>query len=198
MGHSIGGAIATRLAAAQPGWPVAVCNSRSFATLSSLAVELAPAFFGLPPAGAKARWMRWIARAGLGASGWEYDSARAWARVRGFKWIEVSKADHIIPHQHSLHAAVTAGAGAGGGGGGRVGGGVRCIQLINLEGMDNHNRMWLEPEMHQVPRAARARVAAMPAGPVAAACPVAPGGPRAARARDAAGAADGEGRRWRR
>ena len=167
LGHSIGGAIATHLAANQPALPVCLCNSRSFGYLSAVAVHLAPMFVGVPPGTPKAKYLRWVARAGLCLSGWEYRSLDNWARVQGFKWLEYSASDHIIPFEHSLFQCLAAqrrasrsvsAGGAGRAGKGEEDGadaapatapeGMRAIALIDLD-TDNHNRMLFDAELIQ-------------------------------------------------
>ena len=100
--------MATQLCASHPSLKVSLCNTRSFASLSKVVVQLAPSFLGIPPASKKGRALRVLARGAMIVTGWEYNSFNNWQKVEGFKWLEFSSADHIIPHELSLHAAVTA------------------------------------------------------------------------------------------
>jgi len=147
VGHSIGGAVSAEMAAAHPHLRVSVCNSRSFSKLSSVVVLLAPSFLGIPAASRKGRALRVLARVSMAVSGWEFDTAKNWSHVQGFKWVEFSRADHIIPHEISLHAVLVEGERAQGRGEEDMR--ARVLPLINLTGMDNHNRMWLDTEMVQ-------------------------------------------------
>jgi pimeloyl-ACP methyl ester carboxylesterase len=168
VGHSIGGAIATRLAAAAAAAgrpPPALCSSRSFASLRRLAVNLAPTFAGAEDGSARARWMRAAARALLAASGWEFDAVRDWDRAAGFKWLEYSRADHIIPHTHSLHAALLARPAPAPA--------PLAIELEALRDADNHNRLLLPTEAAQHV-AMLLRAVATPLTPLQPAPPLAP------------------------
>jgi len=146
VGHSIGGAVSTQLAASHSSLRFSLCNSRSMASLTKVVVAIAPSFLGIPPASKKGRALRVLAQAAMLASGWEFDSFGNWGKVQGFKWVEFSGADHIIPHELSLHAAIAAQEKKQPPEGDSK---ARIIALINLVGMDNHNRMWLDTEMVQ-------------------------------------------------
>lgn len=159
LGHSIGGAIATHLAANKPSIPVCLCNSRSFGYLSAVAVHLAPHFVGVQPGTPKAKYLRMVARAGLWLAGWEYRSVDNWARASGFKWIEYSGADHIIPYEHSLHQCLLNKQAKKGGKNAKEeemlaapspstsdAADLRVIALIDLD-VDNHNRMLYDTEL---------------------------------------------------
>jgi len=160
LGHSIGGAIATHLAATKPALPVSLCNSRSFSYLSSVAVHLSPHFLGIPPGTAKAKYLRMGARAFLWLAGWEYRSLDNWGKAPGFKWIEYSGADHIIPYEHSLHYCLTgkqeqAKRNKDGKGDEDTESAapsepdnLRVIALMDTDN-DNHNRPLIEPELYQ-------------------------------------------------
>jgi len=148
LGHSIGGAIAAKLAAQHTSsLPISLCSSRSFASLVNVAVQLAPGFFGLATTSPKARVLRKVAWGALQLSGWEYDSVSNWHKISGFKWIEYASTDHIIPYDLSLHSVVHAQQE-------KVGRGnrsrsLRVIRLIDAVNQDNHNRLLFETEMIQ-------------------------------------------------
>jgi len=135
------------MAAGHPHLKVSVCNSRSFCKLSSVVVLLAPSFIGVPAASRKGRALRVLARVCMALSGWELDTGRNWGHVQGFKWVEFNRADHIIPHEISLHAKLVEEEKEQGRSESELR--ARVLPLINLNGMDNHNRMWLDTEMVQ-------------------------------------------------
>ena len=62
--------------------------------------------------------------------------------MQGFKWVEFSGLDHIIPYALSLHASLKRGdMGLDGEPA------LRTMALIDIPQIDNHNRMLFEPEL---------------------------------------------------
>lgn len=148
IGHSIGGGIATKLAAQRPDLPFILCNSRSFASLAAVAVRLTPHFLGVLPTSTKGKLLQWLTRALLLTSGWELNSLRHWPRVPGFKWVEYSIGDHIIPADLALRAALQAPDAVSppperdmSEAEEEKGLGFRCLRLATYPGLDNHNRL---------------------------------------------------------
>ncbi|EKX44858.1 hypothetical protein GUITHDRAFT_139471 [Guillardia theta CCMP2712] len=142
LGHSIGGAIATKLAANFTTGPLTLCSSRSFASLVEVAVHLSPNYLGFHPSSWKARWLKKVARALLHAAGWEFNSVSNWHKVKGFKWIEYSGSDHIIPYDLSLHAALMASPTV-------KREQMRVLALLDDASVDNHNRVLYDDEFLQ-------------------------------------------------
>jgi pimeloyl-ACP methyl ester carboxylesterase len=60
---------------------VALCNSRSFAALAPVAMEIAPAFLGLNPGDKRAVYLRHATRALFTLSGMEFNCVAAWRKV---------------------------------------------------------------------------------------------------------------------
>jgi len=93
LGHSLGGAIATAVAAKYDN--VNLCNDRSFASVSKIAIATKMLRHFLPPS---------VIKYILKKTNWEIDSIQNYAKVRGRKFIIYSKKDKIIPyHIASLH-----------------------------------------------------------------------------------------------
>lgn len=92
FGHSLGGGVATQVAAMHPG--VQLCNVRSFASLEKTVRVL---FGKIAP------WMGFIVSRALVALRWNLDSEAKWAKVKGRKWIVYHPHDQIIPTEAGLY-----------------------------------------------------------------------------------------------
>lgn len=108
VGHSIGGAVAAKFLAAHPQLPIALCCSRSFAYMSSIAGHLAPLFLSVEPTSCKASCLSSFTCGLVYWCGWQHCSVANFHRAKGRKWLEYSTADHIIPLEISLPAAIRA------------------------------------------------------------------------------------------
>ena len=161
VGHSMGGAVAAQLLARHASLHSALCCSRTFAYMSCIAAQLAPLFLGVEPTSCKAKLLMKVTNGLVIVSGWQHRSAVNFRRVKGNKWLEYSSADEIIPLSLSLPAALRArqseeSRSQGDGGvcveleemdeGLGEWAGVKCMRLIRLEGIDNHNRLWVDEE----------------------------------------------------
>ena len=108
VGHSMGGAVAAQLLASQSKLPLALCCTRTFAYMSCIAGQLAPLFLAVDPDSFKATLLTKFTSGLVIASGWQHRSLSNFHKVRGRKWLEFCTADHIIPTDLSLPAAVRA------------------------------------------------------------------------------------------
>ena len=75
------------------------------------------------------------------AARWELDAVRRWPRMRGFKWLEHCRDDHVIPPKVSLFASVQGAPDANKDL-------KRVHELAPLPG-DNHNRSHTVQELRQ-------------------------------------------------
>ena len=145
LGHSIGAAFSAQ-AAARAHTDVCVCNSRSFCSLSAVVQALAPLFFGLDGKSWLSAALRQVGYVLVHVTGWELDSTSAWSALTGFKWIEYSGGDHIIPPPVQLFTALSPAAASGVS---LVSTGPRRLELENLAQQDNHNRSYTIMELRQ-------------------------------------------------
>ena len=165
VGHSMGGAIAAKFLAGKRHLQMAMCSSRSFAYMSQIAGQLAPLFLGVEQASRKGRFLTRLTGGLVVLSGWQHRCLDDFHKIGGNKWLEFSTADHIISIDLSLAAAVRschmktklssqqdeergvcAELGHMQEGRGMLAG-VKCVRLIGLDGMDNHNRLWMDEEI---------------------------------------------------
>ena len=162
VGHSMGGAIAAEFLARRRHLKMAMCSSRSFAYMSGIAGHLAPLFLGVEQASRRGRFLMHLTGGLVMCSGWQHRSLDNFHRISGSKWIEFSTADHIIPTEMSLAAAVRgrhvkrfgveqAGEECSELGHMHVGrgvlAGIKCVRLVGLDGLDIHNRLWVDEEI---------------------------------------------------
>lgn len=141
-GHSIGGGVATELAALVPG--VNVCSDRSFASLSLVskhtlldgATIQSPHWFNR----AVCRGVVWLIKYGVL---WEMDSAAYWPLIRGHKWSCAVPTDAIITPPTQLYTVLRDQPGADTS--------VRALgRVLRMgPGGDGHNRMWTPAELSQ-------------------------------------------------
>mmetsp|Transcript_17664 Transcript_17664/g.42577 ORF Transcript_17664/g.42577 Transcript_17664/m.42577 type:complete len:404 (+) Transcript_17664:3-1214(+) len=138
VGQSIGGAFALAAATGDlNASEVGVCSARSFSSLSATVEVHAAAFLGLPSDSRLGKFIRDAARFLVVASGWELLAVPAWRKVTGFKWLEFSRDDHIIPPSISLITSLHDDLGS-----------ERVHELAALPG-DNHNRSHTIGELRQ-------------------------------------------------
>lgn len=110
VGESLGGGIATEVAALNPG--VRLANLRSFASLTAVVQGQIHDFFGR---GALATFTAYvvsrIAGGVLSTLGWEINSAKAWQKIPlKDKWMVTASKDDVIKSMGKLYRVVTPGA----------------------------------------------------------------------------------------
>lgn len=94
FGHSLGGGIATQVAAKHP--LVQLINIRSFASLE----KTVRAIF------AKTPWLGFVLSKIMLALGWEFDSESKWDQVKGCKWVVHHPFDPVIQKNAGLFTAL--------------------------------------------------------------------------------------------